>query len=241
MNLGFFMNYQELEQYICAHLPQYTGDVGVHFKKLLGTYITPGCSLLEVGCGRQVFGSEYYTRAAKKVGIDLEADAIKENTTLDSVVCGSIENMPFPDNSFDVVIAQWVLEHVANAKKTVREVERVLKPGGAFLFLTPNARSPFVIGTRFVPIGFKKFLRKRFLSIDETDTFPTHYRMNTIGTLNHLFASVRMKPVTIELIDCFTYFKFNKPLVWLSILGARMMYMLKIKAFRHHLVGVYQK
>jgi SAM-dependent methyltransferase len=235
------MDYQELENYIAAHFPEYTGDVGTYFKKLLDTHITPQCSLLEVGCGRQVFGSEYYTRAAKKVGIDLEAEAIQENTTLDSVVCGSIESMPFPDNTFDIVIAQWVLEHVADATKTVREIERVLKPGGIFLFMTPNAWSPFVVGTRFIPIGLKKFLRKRFLSIDETDTFPTHYRMNTIGTLNKLFAKVGMQPIATQLIDCFTYFKFSKVLVWLSILGAKILQTIHIQTFRHHLVGVYQK
>jgi ubiquinone/menaquinone biosynthesis C-methylase UbiE len=235
------MDYPELEKYIGAHFPGYEGDIGAHFKKMLDIYITPGCSLLEIGCGRQVFGSEYYSRAAKKVGIDLEAEAIKENETLDSVVCGSIEHMPFPDNSFDIVIAQWVLEHVADAAKTAKEVARVLKPGGVFLFITPNAWSPFVIVTRFVPISLKKSLRKRFLSIAETDTFPTHYRMNTIGTLNKLFASVLMKPEITKLVDCFTYFKFSKTLVWLSVLGARIMNTLHITVFRHHLVGVYKK
>lgn len=235
------MDYQALEGFISRYYPGYHGDVGVSFKKILDRYITPGCALLDVGCGRQSFGGEYYARAKTKVGIDLEADAIKHHTTLDTVVCASIENIPFPDNAFDVVIAQWVFEHVANAPQTVAEIQRVLKPGGVFIFMTPNAYSPFVVATRFVPIRFKKFLRERFLSIATFDTFPTHYRLNTIATLNRLFQSVHMKPRGLQLVDCFTYFKFSAVLVWGAIMGARLMNALHLRQLRHHVVGAYQK
>jgi ubiquinone/menaquinone biosynthesis C-methylase UbiE len=186
------MNYTELEQFVAKHYPGYSGDVGVYFKKLLDTYITPGCSLLDVGCGRQSFGGEFYARAKTKVGIDLEAEAIKEHTDLDTVVCASIEAIPFPDNTFDVVIAQWVFEHVADAHKTVQEINRVLKPGGVFIYMTPNAHSPFIIFTRFFPISLKKLLRKKFLAINKLDTFPTHYRLNTLATLHKIFASTNI-------------------------------------------------
>ncbi len=235
------MEYHELERFIMRHSPGYQGDVGVYFKKLLDRYITPGCALLDVGCGRQSFGGEYYARAKTKVGIDLEADVTKKHSALDTLVCASIEKIPFPDNTFDVVIAQWVFEHVATPPQAVAEIQRVLKPGGVFIFMTPNAYSPFVIATRFFPIRLKKFLRKRFLSISALDTFPTHYRLNTISTLHRLFRRAHMQPRELYLVDCFTYFKFNKTLVWVALFGARLMRILHLHQLRHHIVGAYQK
>jgi SAM-dependent methyltransferase len=45
--------------------------------------------------------------------------------------------MPFPDSSFDVVIANHVLEHVADDQQAVREIFRVLTPGGRAVLQTP--------------------------------------------------------------------------------------------------------
>lgn len=51
------------------------------------------------------------------------------------------ENLPFPDNSFDVVYSTNVLEHVDDPVKVLSEAVRVLKPGGTLLFIYPNYHS----------------------------------------------------------------------------------------------------
>lgn len=235
------MDYQTLDQFIKKYYPGYEGDVGFYFKKLLDHVVVDGSSLLDAGCGRQSYGGAFYKRAAKKVGIDLDAKAAKENTALDTVTQGSLERLPFPDASFDIVVAQWVFEHIQNPKTCAEEISRVLKPKGVLLFMTPNAWSPFVLMTRFLPLAFKKFLRKRFLSIDEADTYPTHYRMNTELGLNRLFQKHGMRPHVLISVDCFTYMKFSRPLVFLFIMLARTFDALQMSLLRHHLVGVYQK
>ncbi len=50
---------------------------------------------------------------------------------------GSIENIPFKDESFDVVVALEVIEHVSNVQKSFSDVKRVLKKKGHFIFSTP--------------------------------------------------------------------------------------------------------
>ncbi|UCE13716.1 MAG: class I SAM-dependent methyltransferase [Candidatus Heimdallarchaeota archaeon] len=50
---------------------------------------------------------------------------------------GSIENIPFQDCSFDIVVALEVIEHVPNVQKSFSDVKRVLKRGGYFIFSTP--------------------------------------------------------------------------------------------------------
>lgn len=49
-----------------------------------------------------------------------------------------VQNMPMPDNSFDSAICFEVLEHVPNPEKALRELFRVLKPGGALVFSVPH-------------------------------------------------------------------------------------------------------
>jgi 2-polyprenyl-6-hydroxyphenyl methylase / 3-demethylubiquinone-9 3-methyltransferase len=63
--------------------------------------------------------------------------AALENLTIDYRQ-GSGEDMPFEENSFDVVVCCDVLEHVNDLEKTLREVARVLKPSGMFCYDTIN-------------------------------------------------------------------------------------------------------
>jgi SAM-dependent methyltransferase len=51
--------------------------------------------------------------------------------------CENLERMTFPDNSFDLFITQDVMEHVNNPVKAFREISRVLKPNGIYLFTVP--------------------------------------------------------------------------------------------------------
>jgi SAM-dependent methyltransferase len=58
-------------------------------------------------------------------------------------VCGNAESLPFRENSFAAVTLFDVLEHVPNDRAAVREVLRVLRPGGIALVSTPNLRWRF--------------------------------------------------------------------------------------------------
>lgn len=75
-----------------------------------------------------------------KLGI---SDAINEQTrrrrsNIDEIVFGDMTRSDLPDESYDLVVAVEVLEHVEKDALFVSEVYRVLKPGGAFVMTTPN-------------------------------------------------------------------------------------------------------
>jgi SAM-dependent methyltransferase len=78
--------------------------------------------------------SEQAIRASREV-----ADATAEPV---EIVPGTAESLPFPDASFELVLAQSVMEHVTDPDVVFREVARVLKPGGVFFFHTSNGLSP---------------------------------------------------------------------------------------------------
>jgi len=62
-----------------------------------------------------------------------------------SYLSGRGEKIPFPDNSFEAVLASCVLEHVDDYQKTLREISRVIKPGGIFHSVTPLEADPWVL------------------------------------------------------------------------------------------------
>lgn len=64
-------------------------------------------------------------------------DDVPKGTLVANVRCEDVQDLTFPDASFDVVIAQDVFEHVPDPKKGFREVYRVLKPMGYFIFTVP--------------------------------------------------------------------------------------------------------
>jgi 2-polyprenyl-6-hydroxyphenyl methylase/3-demethylubiquinone-9 3-methyltransferase len=111
-------------------------------------YVTDGWQgtrVLDVGCGGG-FTTEYLTeRGAVVSGVDPSVKLVgaarkhAEDTgkKIDYQV-GTGEELPYPDNTFDIVTCVDVLEHVASPATSVREIHRVLKPGGRFLYDTIN-------------------------------------------------------------------------------------------------------
>ena len=109
----------------------------------LGT-IYPGEAILDIGCGAgvdTVIAALMVGESGPVTGIDLVPEMLeraKENTRLVGALNvefmeGSAEELPFPDNSFDVVISNGVFNLVVDKVKALGEVYRVLKPGGRFM------------------------------------------------------------------------------------------------------------
>ncbi|MBA7492174.1 methyltransferase [subsurface metagenome] len=106
-------------------------------KLLLGKFLKPNKKnkILDVGCGLgetsrklSVFG--------QVVGIDSSPEAIKLG--LKRAIIMNINNLLFPKNSFDVVTAFDVLEHLENDQKAIKEVFKVLRNRGIFLLTVPS-------------------------------------------------------------------------------------------------------
>jgi SAM-dependent methyltransferase len=105
-----------------------------------------GKALLEVGCGIGTDLVRFARGGALVTGVDLSATAIdlaRKNFTLhdltpQDLLVGNGEALPFPDASFDIVYGHGVVQYTANAPALVRESHRVLRPGGAAIFMVYN-------------------------------------------------------------------------------------------------------
>jgi 2-polyprenyl-6-hydroxyphenyl methylase / 3-demethylubiquinone-9 3-methyltransferase len=104
-----------------------------------------GAAVLDVGCGGGLLAEEFARLGCRVTGVDPSSASLEtaqghaRDGGLDiAYVQGCGEAMQFDDAAFDVVYCCDVLEHVDDVGKTVAEIARVLKPGGAFLYDTIN-------------------------------------------------------------------------------------------------------
>ena len=96
-----------------------------------------GRDVLDIGCGDGALACEFAARGAHVIGVDADLDMLEtaRRRAVDSCADaeftgGRAEHLPFPDGSIDVVVAVTVLCFVADAEAAVREMSRVLRPGG---------------------------------------------------------------------------------------------------------------
>lgn len=97
--------------------------------------------ILDAGCGT---GLNLRHLPPGSTGIDINprnVAIVRGRLPRHNVVLGDIEQMPFPDGSFSTVVCTEVLEHVPDTAAAVKEIRRVLKPGGLLIGSTP-AHSP---------------------------------------------------------------------------------------------------
>lgn len=146
---------------------------------------------------------------------------------------GLVEHLPFPDESFDLVICSWVLEHLRHPQYGFAEIARVLRmpnpsagrPGGQFVFLTPNAWHPLTWINRLLTrsTDWQSRLVNRVYLRSEVDTFPIAYRANTRRRITRLAREVGLEPIAFHTIGDPTYLAFNELFYRLTVAAERLM------------------
>ncbi|HZZ26622.1 MAG TPA: class I SAM-dependent methyltransferase [Pirellulales bacterium] len=155
------------------------------YHKMVASLLRPGIRVLDVGCGVghvAPFPWDQYPDV-EVIGIDPNPEA-NHNTNLNRFeLLKDFSNWPVEDNSIDLVLSRYVLEHVENPEDFFANLTRVLKPGGQFIALTPNHRHPAVICSGILPLRVKQRILKATTGVQESDVFPTWYRINTLSKL----------------------------------------------------------
>jgi 2-polyprenyl-3-methyl-5-hydroxy-6-metoxy-1,4-benzoquinol methylase len=95
---------------------------------------------LDAGCGTGWFSKEAILRGAEVYSMDLGENLLSKVSEKcgSKTIVGSILDIPFDDNYFDIIISSEVLEHTPDPILAIKELYRVLKPNGICIITTPN-------------------------------------------------------------------------------------------------------
>lgn len=210
------------------------------YADLVRARLRPDTRVLDIGCGRGGLVEQLDYPPQQIVGIDPDLPSLREHRlpALPRTAALS-DDLPFAGDTFDLAFASWILEHLPQPLQTLREIRRVLQPGGVFVFITPNGRHPLTLLNRwFGRVGaWQGRVVERVYGRGSVDTFPTTYRANDPATLRHLSQQAGLLPVTLYTVPDPTYLALRpallQPLIALED---------ALPADRHiHLVGVLLK
>jgi len=104
-----------------------------------------GKQILDCGCGAGEYVQAFLDRGAEAWGIEFSKEKVA-SSRVDlggRLAVGDLAALAVRDNTIDVALLNEVLEHVPDEQRVLREVYRVLRPGGTLVLFSPNRRYPF--------------------------------------------------------------------------------------------------
>jgi SAM-dependent methyltransferase len=209
---------------------------GDQLEAMVRSHLTPNSRVLDLGCGRGGVVELFWRDVKLAAGLDPDAPSLTEHRAEGMpVIRGVGERLPFVDECFDMVACLWVLEHLREPLQTFCEVRRVLRPGGHFIFLTPNTRHPLMLANRIGKVlpGLQRRLVPMFYGREEADTFPVQYRANTVEAIRAHARGSGFDVYDLRVVADPTYLAMNSFLFNASVMSERVM----PKGWGVHLIG----
>ena len=152
--------------------------------------------VLENGCGVGMYAERLGQYSGEVIGLEYDfARAVEAQGRAPRIVNAAGENLPFPRESFDLILSHEVLEHVADDRRAVREMVRVLQTGGMLVVFVPNRGYPFETHGiywrgryHFGNIPLVNYLPPRW-----RDRLAPHVRVYSRNDLEYLFAGLPLR------------------------------------------------
>ena len=203
---------------------------------------------LDLGCGHEILPEwridsekDLAGKCQRIVGIDYDMLSLKKHGTITDLVRGDICCLPFRDNSFSLITSNMVLEHVEHPLPLFEEINRILIPGGKFIFHTPNKYGYNTIAARLLPEFTKPFLVKLLHGRHEEDRFSTFYRCNTDSLIRNLARDSGLRIDKLKHILSTPQFAIFPPLFLLELLYLRIISLSLFRKFRINIIAVIDK
>jgi SAM-dependent methyltransferase len=182
------------QEYIGGYTPN---DGTVEFYGRVRSQINSEHTVLDLGGGRGAWFEDdpcdyrrsiRYLKGSVKELIAADVDqAVLQNRTCDRSIVYD-KTVPLPDKSVDIIVSDYVIEHVVEVDHFVSEIRRLLKPSGWFCARTPHKLNYVALGTRIVPnSNHASFLKGAQPGRKEEDVFPTAYKLNTLKSIKRSF------------------------------------------------------
>ena len=196
----------------------------VFYGRTLERYVRPGIRWLDVGCGYQILPDwampqteqeRLATFAAFLAGVDVD-ERIKDHPLLTYRIKALGGALPFQAETFDLVTANMVIEHISGPQNFLSDIYRVLRPNGHFIFHTPNYLFWLIFISHLVSDQVKKSVIKVLEHREPEDVFPTNYLMNSPGAIRRLAREAGFEVEALNMVGSNRIFDRLGPLGWVE-------------------------
>lgn len=181
--------------------------------------------VLDLGCGINTDLARYRTSEREVWGCDFQAHPGLQHPDW-FVLLGQDGRIPFPDGHFDAIVTVMVLEHVLEPRVFLREISRVLRPGGRFIGHSISGSHYVTYIRRFfglLPHSVNQAIVKKLYHRPEVDTFPAYYRLNRESQLRQNCALAGLELSSIERYADPGYFRFSSAIEAVAIYTDRLL------------------
>jgi SAM-dependent methyltransferase len=195
-------------------------DGTTEFHNLCASVCRKGARILEIGAGPSNATSTFLASLGELHGMDPDV-SVKQNSALRSATVLVGDRFPLDDESFDVCVSNFVCEHVLEPAVHLAEVRRVLVPGGAYVFRTPN-RFHYVAGvSALTPHWFHELVANRLRNLESGahDPYPTHYRMNSQGRVRQLAREAGLRVESLRAVEKEPSYGMSSRLLFLTFMA----------------------
>lgn len=183
-------------------------------------YIGPQSVVLDAGCGH---AAPLLSNLAPHVGRAIGVDVGASHPVGIEYIQADLACTGLPGESIDLVVSRSVLEHLRAPADVFRELHRILRPGGRFVFLTPNRWDYASLAALAIPNNLHPMLVRRLTDRKESDTFPTFYRANSNRAVRRLAQQSGFGVESIEYLNQYPeYFRKLPPLFLLGVAYERL-------------------
>lgn len=159
--------------------------------------------VLDCGCGIGAYLEHMETHTAQAFGLEYDADRARTaRLSHHAVVRAASEFLPFPSDSFDLILSHEVLEHVDNDRQSVEAMLRVLRRGGRLVVFVPNRGYPFETHGIFWAgrYHFGNIPLVNYLPRNLRDKLAPHVRVYSSADMRTLFGGLPCKTISTTII-----------------------------------------
>lgn len=195
-----------------------------------------GGNLLDIGCGSGMGEDELkfaYPMALREycdryIGIEPDRSVCPPPNIYDQIIHEPMETACLRPESFDLAYSHYVMEHVTNPATFLERVYACLKPGGKYIFITPNGASYFVIIAQLL----KKWKLEEFVlrrvrgeTVDDYH-YPVVYDCNTCDSITKYAERAGFEPPQFAFLETYSgssYFPPYGRFVWHMLMRKRQL------------------
>ncbi len=224
-------------------IKRWVAEVNGPFDALIARHVTETSSVLDAGAGRGDPDLPAVNTGRLAIACDPDLAGLHANVLVRNRAAAMLDRLPFANDSFDVIVCKFVVEHLRAPLEVFQEFFRVLRPGGVLALLTPNKYSVFVFVSTMIPTRLKQRLKKFLFGGHDEDTFSTYYRANSIQSLeSQLSAAGFETKCTERLAGMWAFFIFAAPVALTVRAVERFAIDVPgIRATTTHIMGAWQK